>query len=261
MKSALLLAILTAFAGNLAEGPNKGPTDHKTEVAQQAPTNPSPVTVVVENSQRGEPAQSPKPEAISGNTAAEWALVVVGIVTCGVIGWQSLETRRSAQAMRESTNLQRAGMRQWIDVEPKGIDFNAVVCHPFKVEIAFLAINNTDYPLTVTKIETKVSVRAEEWEVFTVETYQTVPPRSSKDNTYPFYFPMKSADYVGGRSDWREKRILTINGTISFRDCLERLDTQEFSGLYHCDPTGVGYMKPLGIVPNQHTEREERKAN
>src|ERR1035437_1321441 len=30
----------------------------------------------------------------------EWVLAIVGIITCGVIGWQSWETRRSAEAAK-----------------------------------------------------------------------------------------------------------------------------------------------------------------
>jgi hypothetical protein len=35
----------------------------------------------------------------------EWALAIVGIITCFVIGWQSWETRRSAKAARDSIVL------------------------------------------------------------------------------------------------------------------------------------------------------------
>lgn len=36
----------------------------------------------------------------------DWPLVIVGIITCLVIGWQSWETRRSAEATRKSITLQ-----------------------------------------------------------------------------------------------------------------------------------------------------------
>jgi hypothetical protein len=107
MRIALLLAVASAIAWNLADRPNKSSSEHKAEVAQQAPANPFPLTVVIDNAQRSEPTQPTKPEAPSGNTAPEWALVVVGILTCIILVWQAHETRRSVAAIRESLSHQR----------------------------------------------------------------------------------------------------------------------------------------------------------
>src|SRR5579872_393370 len=102
-----VFAVMAAITWNLAQGPKQSPAAHKKAVTQQAQPNPSPVTVVIDNAQRGEPAQAAKPESPSGDTSPEWALVIVGIVTFLVIGWQSLETRRSADAVKESVPHQK----------------------------------------------------------------------------------------------------------------------------------------------------------
>jgi hypothetical protein len=78
----LLVATMVSVAGNLFADANQNSTLRQREVTQQAPT----------------PNESGSPE---------WALVVVGIITFLVIGWQSWETRRSAQAVRDSIPLQR----------------------------------------------------------------------------------------------------------------------------------------------------------
>lgn len=99
---------MAAIAGNLSGSPNQDAANHKQEVVKQEPRDTSPVTVVIDNSPRSEPAQSTAPQPPQGDTPAEWVLVFVGIVTAGFICWQSWETRRSAQAVRDSIPLQQS---------------------------------------------------------------------------------------------------------------------------------------------------------
>jgi hypothetical protein len=98
----LIAAIVAALAGNLASSPNQSTDTHKADVVKQEPREPSPVTVVIQNDQSSEPAKHPAPETPSGDTAPEWVLVGVGIVTFIVIGWQSWETSKAAQAAKSS---------------------------------------------------------------------------------------------------------------------------------------------------------------
>src|ERR1700688_133758 len=108
MKRLLMLAAIVATsAGNLPGSPNQSSPAHKQDVAQQAPANAPPVTVVIENGQRGEPAKTSAPQAPQGDTTPEWVLVFVGVVTAVFIGWQSWETRRSAQAVKDSLPHQK----------------------------------------------------------------------------------------------------------------------------------------------------------
>jgi hypothetical protein len=101
-KAVLLVAILTALAGNLSGSPTQGADTHKADVVKQEPREPSPVTVVIQNGQSCGPTKHPAPETSSGDTAPEWVLVGVGIVTFIIIGWQSWETRKAAQAAKSS---------------------------------------------------------------------------------------------------------------------------------------------------------------
>jgi hypothetical protein len=74
----------------------------KQEIAQQPSSNTPPITVIVENAQRSEPTEIAVPKPPKKDATPEWALVFVGIVTAAVIGWQSWETRRSADAAGQS---------------------------------------------------------------------------------------------------------------------------------------------------------------
>ena len=101
---------------------------------------------------------------------------------------------------------------------------------------------------------TKVSYFANEWLVFTVDTSSILPPKGNdRINTYPFYIPMK---LEGVDIDWVRGTVLTINGEITFRDCLGDTQIQDFGGLYACSANGFDKIKPLGIVPDQSKECE-----
>jgi hypothetical protein len=111
MKTLLLLTVLAATTGNLTEGPKQGAAPHKQEIPAQVPTNPSPVTVVIDNAQRSEPTNTPAPKSPSGDTAPEWALVVVGIITFIIIGLQTRATANAAKTMRDSLPLQKSAAK------------------------------------------------------------------------------------------------------------------------------------------------------
>jgi hypothetical protein len=53
----------------------------------------------------------------------------------------------------------------------------------------------------------------------------------------------------------RGEIILTINGEITFEDCLRNVDTQYFGGLYRASPPDIfQYIQPVGLIPDHHTE-------
>jgi hypothetical protein len=52
-----------------------------------------------------------------------------------------------------------------------------------------------------------------------------------------------------------------MSGAPGFEDCLQKPRTQDFGGLYFCDASGIKYMKPVGVIPNQSKEREGQNPN
>jgi hypothetical protein len=103
MKSAVLfIAIVAAGVASLSGSPAQSSPTSKPEVAPQPPpANPSLVTVVIDNAQ---PRESKHPQE---DSFPEWALVIVGIITAAFICWQAWESRKAAQAMRDSIPHQR----------------------------------------------------------------------------------------------------------------------------------------------------------
>ncbi len=180
-----------------------------------------------------------------------WAIIATGFV----IAWQSYETRKSAEAARDSIRIQEAGMRQWIDIEPrKNVPHETLLgALPFNIRIQFEAANNTPYLLTVIKVVTEVSYLAGKAVTFTVPASVPLPPGvDSKRRGYTFYAEVD----VDKETYFDRGVILTINGEITFEDCMDKQQTQWFMGLYRCEADGKFFlMEPLGIVP-QKTEKQ-----
>ncbi len=114
----LVVAVVTAVAGNFAGSPDQSRPPHKQDVAQQAPANTPPVTVIIENGQPGEPAKPTAPQSPKGDAPFQRILVFVGIATCLVIGWQAWESRKAAQAALLNARAVINGERPWLVVRP-----------------------------------------------------------------------------------------------------------------------------------------------
>jgi hypothetical protein len=181
-----------------------------------------------------------------------WAIIATGIV----IGWQGYETRRAANVMHKQTEIQLAGLQQWIDVETSRMHANF---EKSIVNLHFRIVNNTDYPLTIQKIVTKATFCVD-WEVFTITTNVTIPPRQkTKSEGYPFYVSM---NLKKAEMEWiKNGTIVTINGEIGFLDCLQRPDSDYFGGLYRVKEQVFEYLEPVGIKPDHTTEHHDRNPN
>jgi len=62
-------------------------------------------------------AEPVKPCAHFAEQPSAWVLVIIGIITCGFIGWQSWETRRAARAALRNTQALINSERPWIMVQ------------------------------------------------------------------------------------------------------------------------------------------------
>lgn len=114
---------------------------------------------------------------------------------------------------------------------------------PFTVNLSFEAVNNTSHPLDILKIVTTIGMWAYEWEVFTIDTNITLAPqRDSPTKRYPFYVPTQSIAKEG----IEKSTFLTINGEITFKNCLGKTQTDYFGGFYRCEGRTFQYLKALG---------------
>jgi hypothetical protein len=93
-------------------------------------------------------------------------LVIVGIITCFVIGWQSWATRKAAKAAEDSADaalksvrLQEAQMRQWVETTDEWdvrTDYHVLTAIGTTLRISFGVVNPTQWPLTLTRIRVRV---------------------------------------------------------------------------------------------------------
>jgi hypothetical protein len=149
-------------------------------------------------------------------------------------------------------------MQQWIDIEP--IEARAVnrPGEPFEVHLQFEAVNNTPYVLTIEKIITRIDMMPPDSEIFTVSTNVSLAPKGNgRSSVYPFYVRTKEIEKLG----FGGGTVVTVNGEVTFRDCLKDLHIDWFGGLYKCAPEYLVYLKPAGLVPDQKKEKHPHNPN
>lgn len=104
-KQLLATAVLVLSAVIMSGQPQKAPdTRQPAPAAKDQPPVPS-----VHNDDTSEHISTANPDSpkwYAPFKRPEWWLVGVGLVTLGIIGWQAIETRRAAQAMRDSLPFQ-----------------------------------------------------------------------------------------------------------------------------------------------------------
>lgn len=91
---------------------------------------------------------------------SNWWLVIIAGLTGGVIGWQSWETRKAAQAARNSVSamehqitLQETLSQQWVEITGwRKEGFGSRELDPPRFTIAAEISNPTQAPLTVCKV-------------------------------------------------------------------------------------------------------------
>jgi hypothetical protein len=142
----------------------------------------------------------------------------------------------------------------YIQTPPAGqIDF------PFIINLRFEAVNNTAYTFDIQKIVTKIGVLASEREIFTVETNVTLASQESRSKRYAFYVPTQFIT----EERFRQGTVVTINGEVTFKNCLGRTQTGYFGGLYRCGQINskqegiFRYLEALGIVPERTKEKDQ----
>jgi hypothetical protein len=185
------------------------------------------------------------------NGVGAWAV----FLTLFAIVEQTRETGKAAEAALRQIKIQEAGMAQWIDVEALGAEIAAHNYRPgnpdFVVNLSFEAVNNTSNVLTIKSIETIISMMPDQSEVFTLKTNVTLSPRKeSESNRYAFFVPARSLE-----REWFAKgTVVTINGSITFTDCLGETRSDYFGGLYECREDSFVKLKALGVIPDRTVE-------
>jgi hypothetical protein len=158
--------------------------------------------------------------------------------------------------MKVQSDIQIAGMQQWLDVVPRRANYTPPTMQQDTVEInlQFEVLNNTPYVMTLEKIVTHVSYMDDE--ISTIEDRVLLAPiRNGKTSGYAFYAPVS----VVGGSQWRDHgALVTISGHVFFKDCMGRDREQYFGGIYRCNRGGeFALLEPMGIEPDRERRSSE----
>jgi len=180
-----------------------------------------------------------------------------------ILGSSVAAAQTSADAALGQIRIQESGMSQWVDVESLGCYIQEPPAgrardFPLTINLRFEAVNNTSHTFDIRKIVTKISMWPSEEEVFTVETNVTLAPdKESRSKRYPFYIPTQSIT----EEEFKQGTIVTINGEITFKSCLGKMQTDYFGGVYRCGQIDAGqqgifsHLETLGIVPDRAEEK------
>jgi hypothetical protein len=187
-----------------------------------------------------------------------WAV----ILTMFIIAWQSIETRAAAiatedaaNASRDSIRIQEAGVRQWVNVVPIGLEIRNKLEDTSIVVLKFEALNRTDFPLTILGTDIEVIANIHTPQTFVTECrHSLVPQKADGDSTYPFFM-----EIVTTMNDWSNQgRIFIVAGDIKFLDCMGIERTQTIEDLYRGFKSGgLERMKPAGITGPPQAERDD----
>jgi hypothetical protein len=184
-----------------------------------------------------------------------WAI----ILTLLAIAWQSAETREAAKATRDSVELQKGQLRQWVEIGKTRSDgaglteglkeFNGNALISLRYEI----VNPTPNLMTISKIVWKVSrhrtKRLPNWHCFEAPDRNfKLPPTREGQEGYAFsisYF-LDTAEDVKSYSTGRFG--LEIFGIVDFIDVLGATQQQNFTHWAVCEP---GKLTQTGLDGNE----------
>jgi hypothetical protein len=205
------------------------------KTAKQSTDKNDPSTFTYVDNRRDETkAQTPQGKPPNGYISPEWAIVIVGIITFVVIGWQSWETRKSAAATLKSVKLQEGQLRQWVNTPDKWElkcqdDLRRIV--EVSITISLGIENPTPMLLTLTKITTVMMGQTKEFPVGV-----TLPP----EEVYVLEIPVTIAG-----EDFAQFKTDSLKTNISMR-------------IDFVDAFGVGQVQDLNYtaICGQHRIRD-----
>jgi hypothetical protein len=233
---AIVAAMVAAIA--LAAQPNKDARSKETSADKS-----SPAALSAPNRQNNGGADAAKPcdePPVSHAPLHDpnWVLVIVGSITCLVVGWQSWETRKSAQATHKTVELQELAYNQWLNVE----DWKTSITTGkgrIVLRLQFKVVNPTSFPLTITQAYFTV---LGDIEGLIAETF--CPPN------VPLSVDESIAVTQQQATEW-DRGILHMpfRAVISFAGVLKRPMVQQLNGILVCGYNSTVFVPGLPITP------------
>lgn len=186
------------------------------------------------------------------------ALVIVGAVTAWYVARQANETANASRAMRDSIELQKAGLNQWIEIDDwQGGDdiWKPDSTEPDHLMFQFAIVNPTDFPMTLKAVRWKIGGQEES---FTPNC--TLPPKGRHPTIASYDLtPEELLRYAEKKSALE----LEVDGSVDFEDVLHNTNTQPFWLAFQCVfQSGVWVTKAYKTaawVLNPKVEKNEAK--
>lgn len=185
----------------------------------------------------------------------EWVLVIVGIVTAFVIGWQSYETmaaargtKDAAEATRRNVELQETLNQQWLQISGwRREGFGSRESSPPRFTIAFEISNPTQVPLTVKAVDVRI----------VGEPTANYEPGNV---LAPYGEPVKVTYSYEVKPEWidgyqKYALPLVVEGVITYVDCFERERTQPFRRACFLGPGS--YFSSSQLAPPRETAKNQ----
>src|SRR5271165_1777936 len=131
-----------------------------------------------------------------------------GIVGIVLIYWQTLQIRKSADATRDSVKLQRAGMRQWIELDNWSSSIDKTASDPLTLTVQI--VNRTPIPLKLGRITAQVGGDSRRGDEF--REHWLVPQATYSMKIATKLSREQIEDY------FRSSLIINFTASVSFKD-------------------------------------------
>jgi hypothetical protein len=183
-------------------------------------------------------------------------LVGVGIVTLIAVWVQAIETRKSAQEIRKSVDLQKAAFAQWVITDNwEGGGTYPSAAGGYFMTIKFNIVNPTKFRLSLHSLTVSV-LDGNGWSIRRADNRPDfLPP----DGHYPASIAVRLKDAKrgahGGLELSRSERI--INVSVEYADVLGRRESQAFAMI--CDIMSEMRIdfRPLSAKPPKPSDQRQ----
>jgi hypothetical protein len=257
-KRLAIIAIAVTLTPVAMAGQNQATTRERRREAPQA--NPPSSVTTNDSSTHYQQGREDEPKGWQKFIAwpegvTTWAV----ILTLGAIVWQAIETRRAAQAMRRSTDLQVVGLNQWVEIEnwQGGADIwkpDTEPEQPDHLMFEFAIVNPTNYPMILKAVSWKIENQEE-----SVIPNCTLPPKGKHPTIASYDL---TAEEMLGYAEGKKTLELEVSGTVEFEDVLGHPQTQPFWVAFHCVfKSGIWITKSYKTaawVQNQEIQKKKQ---
>lgn len=173
--ASIVFVLACFFAGFVTGAPNEyspcknAHTANQTSIGLAAKTEES-------STKNADDSDCDPPHWYAAFKRPDGMLVLVGIATFIVIAWQAWETRRAAQDMQRSVEIQEVPLRQWLLFPNWGMDLADPLNDATTFKVWFDILNETSYPLTIKRVWIQIFRQP----VYIHDRYVLAPKRSRR---------------------------------------------------------------------------------